>query len=70
MMTPLKIKILLHYYCSFTDYPGSYSPVYREAVKEFVAAGLLERNDKKDGPEFVACRDAMGVYVDALFAAI
>lgn len=63
-MTPIGIKILLHYWCSpdqFRD--GDFSPpVVSELLSDFVDAGLLKGNPR-DGYEPT---EALGVYVEAV----
>jgi hypothetical protein len=49
-MTPLKIEILLHYYCSPEEYrEGDLSaPAVEEAIEWFLDNGLLELADHRD----------------------
>lgn len=44
-MTPLAIKMALHYYCQPVDFPGVEHPAQQEIIKYFLATGLLELSE-------------------------
>lgn len=44
-MSPLKIKILLHYHAFVDDYNGNGSPAEKDAFGWFLEDGYLDRNE-------------------------
>lgn len=42
-MTPLKLKVILHCHTDPLPHPRLDAPAVREAIEEFLAAGLIER---------------------------
>lgn len=70
-MTPLEISILLHYYCSGTDFrDGDFSaPAVREAIDRFKENGSLQLSTDDDNMQSILVRtDKTCVYVEALCA--
>ena len=79
-MSPLKIKILLHYYSTAGQYnEGEFdAPAIREAIDEFVQLGLLKRDppdsmcSRADGiltaEERYKATDGVKIYVETLEA--
>jgi hypothetical protein len=67
-VSPLKISILLHYYCSPSDFrDGDFdAPAVREAIDDFLAAGLLERSEEL-GVNYRAT-EATRIFVEAVCA--
>jgi len=81
-ISPLKIEILLFYYCRPTeDFPNYDSPAQRQAINEFIELGLLYGHDAETVdrlypnieleeadalPLYGANREALKLYVDAL----
>ena len=76
-MSPLMIEILIHYYVTGgVDYgpPRLDAPAVADAINAFLRRGLLFRYEtiypnekpKKDTPIYIANRDALEPYVNAL----
>lgn len=67
-ITPLKVKILLHYWLSSYDYENMDASMVKEAHDELIEAGILyllpvhSQNNKTIG----CVQDALNVYVDEL----
>lgn len=68
-MTLLEIEILIHYYCSPTDYRNhSDAPAIKEAINNFVKLGFLmpvKLGDEIDA-DYKANREAIKPLVDVL----
>lgn len=68
-MTPLEIKILLHYHACVDDYKGNQSPSEKDAFGRFLENGYLERNESPGvGPydgEYITTAK-LHIYCDAL----
>jgi hypothetical protein len=67
-MTPIEIKILLHYYTMPGDYTGvgEGSVSHEQALDRFLQLGLLERSNEP-GQQYTAT-EGVKVYVEALMA--
>lgn len=68
--TPLEIQILIHYYVTGgEDYPNQDAPAVKDAIKEFIEKGLLERNPNHlKAPRYFGNHSALQPYIDALRA--
>jgi hypothetical protein len=68
-MSPLKIEILLHYYCLSGDYDIERlgAPAQSSAVAEFIELGLL-RHSERPGQKYEGVSGALKPYVEALCA--
>lgn len=70
-MTPLEISILLHYYCSTTDFRGGdfSAPAVDDAMRWFAENDLLQPTGSHPnaGPEY-AITERGRVYIEALRA--
>jgi hypothetical protein len=64
-MTPLEIEILLNYHYRDDEPPNADSPAQKEALDNFVHAGILGRRD--DGTHWANQR-ALKLYIDAICA--
>lgn len=68
-MTPLKISILIHYYCSPTDIDNVDSPAVQEAINEFIKLSLMFHSATHlTNQKYEANREAVKVYIEALEA--
>jgi hypothetical protein len=66
-MSPLEIKIMLHFYYSpkGTDYPDGSSSAYADAIAVFRSHGILRLSENS---HIYANPEALEVYVEALMA--
>lgn len=62
MMTAFKLRILLHYYSSPTDYPDRSMPIWNETIGELMNAGLVEYNPDEHG--LYKRTDKLKCYID------
>ena len=71
-MSPLEIEILIHYYCSPTEYRDGDlgAPAVRDAMREFVTLGLINvlPEPNEHGARYRGNSDALKPYVEALCA--
>jgi len=65
ILSPLKIGILLHYYCRVDDYPRMHVPSVCVIIDEFCRLGLLYPNHDNEGVRFKKT-DGLDVYIDAI----
>jgi hypothetical protein len=67
-MTPLKVELLLWYYCSSEDFPRILAPAVQDAIDEFCEAGIFKRQDViTDLHKKIWCnQSALDVYVKAV----
>lgn len=70
-MTPLKIEMLLHYYCRPDDYRGGdfTAPAVNEALDDFLRDELIEHSEHQAAnPAHYVITERGRVYVEALSA--
>ena len=69
-MTPLEIKILLHYYCSAEDYPHLSPPAQQDALSYFLRTGYLEKVERSSETPactpFYRATEKLHIYCEAL----
>lgn len=68
-MTPLQIQILLHYYCSPTDFrDGDFTaPAVHEAIEDFEESGFLRLSDPSDQlGSILVSTDKNAAFINAL----
>ena len=64
-MSPLKLSILIWYHCSVGDFEKP-SPAADEAIREFVALGLLKETEGERTQQYEANREALAIYFEAV----
>lgn len=69
-MTPLEIEILVHYYCSKTDFRNLNAPAVAESINNFVNLGFLQRSvfSLDNEPEYYGVLEAIEPYIEAICA--
>lgn len=66
-MTPLEIKIALHYYVCADDYPNLSPPAQQQTIEYFLTSGYLVRNESGESPQYVGT-DKLDAYCKKLCA--
>jgi hypothetical protein len=66
--TPLEVEILIHYYVSRDiDFRNLEAPAIQSAINEFVAKGLLLKDDSEDAPsKYFGNREVLEMYVNEI----
>lgn len=68
-MSPLQVEILLFYwYTGGEDFPRIRHNMVRETIDGFAMSGLLMKQPDGNNPEYVANREALETYINAVLA--
>lgn len=67
-MSPLKIRIMLHYHCHTDDFVTNGSKGEMGAVEELIAAGMIEHNRQEGSEAIFQISDKGHTYVKAIMS--
>ena len=66
-MTPLKVEILLWYFCSQKPFPNLHTDACRKAVDELVKQGIAFYVETPSNPDVLVFeREALAVYIEEI----